>query len=133
MDLDFEIFKGKKLSDLFKEIHKNSTKKADQIDILIGELQKLVNTPNEALMIVPMIKEFLDVSVRNDEALIKLAVIVQRVIASANEGGDGGDTVLSDSERQQLLDAAREAAAAIEQPKLKAVKTVDVTTVEVKS
>ena len=78
MDNDFEIYKGKKFSDLCKDIYKNSNEKKNQIDIVIGELRPLITGVNEALMVVPLIKEYFDVGVRNDDALIKLLSVVQR-------------------------------------------------------
>jgi hypothetical protein len=51
-------------------------------------------------MVVPLIKEYLDVSVKNDDSLIKMAGIVQR--AMANSGGNGDGDFLSDAELEQL-------------------------------
>lgn len=102
MDLDFELYKGKKYSNLLKDVVINSEQKKDQIDILVSDLRSMIKTPNDAIVIVPLIKDYLDVSVRNDEQLVKLAAIVQRLISSDNKGTEeiGG---LSEEERQQLM------------------------------
>ena len=102
MDLDFELYKGKKYSNLLKDVVVNSEQKKDQIDILVSDLRSMIKTPNDAIVIVPLIKDYLDVSVRNDEQLVKLAAIVQRLISSDNKGTEeiGG---LSEEERQQLM------------------------------
>ena len=102
MDLDFELYKGKKYSNLLKDVVINSEQKKDQIDILVSDLRSMIKTPNDAIVIVPLIKDYLDVSVRNDEQLVKLAAIVQRLVSNDNKGAEevGG---LSEEERQQLI------------------------------
>ena len=102
MSLDKEIFDGKTLSDLFSEIHTNSTTTRAQVKGLIGELKPLIENIGDATLIVPMIKEYMEIGVKNDEALIKLATIVQRIEA-ANAKGEGGDMFDFDS-LQDLLE-----------------------------
>ena len=96
MDNNKEIFKGKTFSDLLKEIYDNSTKKEKQINSLIQELRPLVKNIGDATVIVPLIKEYLDVGVKNDDHLIKMA-------AMSRTESDGGEFQLTDEERQQLL------------------------------
>ena len=84
MGEDFELFAGKNFSDLMKDIYHNSKKKDRQINTLIQELQPLIKNLGDATVIVPLIKEYLDISVKNDDQLIKLAAIVQRLISSSN-------------------------------------------------
>ena len=102
---DEEIFKGKSFSDILKEIHINSTKKEKQINSLISQLQPLVKNINDATILVPLIKDYLDVGIKNDEQLVKMAAIIQRAI-TRNES-DGTDFTLSDSEKKQLIDTAQ--------------------------
>jgi hypothetical protein len=83
MGLDTTIFGKKKVSDVMKEIYDNSKSKKEQISALIGELQPLVENIGDATLVVPMIKEYLEVGVKNDEHLIKLVALVQRL-----EGGN---------------------------------------------
>jgi len=100
-----EIFKGKSFSDILKEIHVNSTKKEKQINSLISQLQPLVKNINDATILVPLIKDYLDVGIKNDEQLVKMAAIIQRAIAR-NES-EGTDFILSDSEKKQLIDTVQ--------------------------
>ena len=100
MSLDKEIFNGKTLSDLFGEIYDNSKETKGQVKALIGELKPLIENIGDATLIVPMIKEYMEIGVKNDEALIKLATIVQR-IESAQAKGDGE---FDFSDLQDLLD-----------------------------
>ena len=117
MSLDKEIFDGKTLSDLFSEIHNNSTSTRAQVKALIGELKPLIENIGDATLIVPMIKEYMEIGVKNDEALIKLATIVQR-IESANAKGDGGD-MFDFSELQDLLEEQDEIKEEVEEVKNK--------------
>lgn len=104
MDLDFELYKGKKYSSLLKDVVINSEQKKDQIDILVSDLRSMIKTANDAIVVVPLIKDYLDVSVRNDEQLVKLAAVVQRLISSQNQGEDGNmGMLLSEDERKQLM------------------------------
>lgn len=103
MEDDFEIFNGKKFSDLCREIHSNSRTTRNQIDILVSELRNLIKGTNDALMIVPLIKDYLSVGVNNDDQLLKLLNIVSRVAKrqqSANETGNGFE--LTDEDRKNL-------------------------------
>lgn len=107
MDLDFELYKGKKYSSVLKDIVINSDDKRNQIDILISDLRSMIKTANDAIVIVPLIKDYLDVGVRNDEQLVKLAAIVQRLISSnAQSGENESGFALSDDERKELMKEA---------------------------
>ena len=101
MSLDKEIFSGKTLSDLFGEIYDNSKETKGQVKALIGELKPLIENIGDATLIVPMIKEYMEIGVKNDDALIKLATIIQR-IESAQAKGEGGEFDFSDL--QDLLE-----------------------------
>ena len=107
MSLDKEIFKGKTLSDLFGEIYDNSKETKGQVKALIGELKPLIENIGDATLIVPMIKEYMEIGVKNDEHLIKLATVIQR-IETAQAKGDGGEFDFSDLqdllEEQTLLE-----------------------------
>jgi hypothetical protein len=78
-----EIYKGKKFSSLLKDIVLNSEDRNRTIEKLIDDLRIMVKSPNDAILIIPLIKEYLDVTVKNDEQLIKLAAIV----VGKDEGG----------------------------------------------
>jgi len=108
MSSNFEIFKGTSFSDLMKDIYHNSKKKERQINTLIQELQPMIKNIGDATVIVPLIKEYLDVAVRNDDALVKLASVVQRLVQSENRVTGESEFGLSDDERKQLLDVAEQ-------------------------
>jgi len=99
--LDNIVFGNKKFSDILEEIYNNQKKKDKQIYALISELKTLVNEIGDATLIVPLIKEYLEISVKNDEQLIKMATIIQRIMSN-NTNNDGGLNI-SEEEKAQLL------------------------------
>ena len=107
MDKDDILFKNTSFSDLMSEVYHNSKKKDRQISSLIAELQPLIKNASDATIIVPLIKEYLDIAVKNDDHLIKLTAIVQRYI-STKQTISGADGLLSEEEKQQLLKVAGE-------------------------
>ena len=116
MENDFEIFKGKNFSDLCKDIVKNSEEKKNTLDILVTDLREMIKTINDATMIVPLLKEYFDVGVRNDEQLIKLAAIIQRLMSGKTGGEDSGNMLLTDEERKQLMASVEQVVAASKEP-----------------
>jgi alpha-L-arabinofuranosidase len=107
MDKDDNIFKSTTFSDIMSDVYHNSKKKDRQIAQLISQLQPLIKNASDATIIVPLIKEYMDVAVKNDDHLIKLAAIVQRYI-STKQTIAGADSFMSDEEKQQLLAIAQE-------------------------
>ena len=105
MDVKDELFKGKTFSDLMSDVYHNSKKKDRQINQLISQLQPLIRNASDATIIVPLIKEYLDVAVKNDDHLVKLTAIVQRYI-STTQTITGDSSILSESEKVQLLKVA---------------------------
>ena len=59
------IFDDKSFSDLLKEIHKNQSKKSKQLASLIAELRPLITSLGDATVVVPLIKEYMEISVKN--------------------------------------------------------------------
>jgi hypothetical protein len=106
------IFDDTSFSDLLKEIHGNQKKKAKQLASLIAELRPLVQSLGDATVVVPLIKEYMEISVKNDDQLIKMAAIVQRLSTSSSTGGDGG--LLTEDEMAQLQELTEEIAKTVE-------------------
>ena len=99
------IFKSKKFSDILEEIYNNQQKKDKQVSALISELKPLISDIGDATLVVPLIKEYMEISVKNDDLLIKMAALAQR--AMQTQTVDGGLTI-SDEEKEQLLAAMNE-------------------------
>tara|TARA_X000000368_G_scaffold389200_1_gene351309 strand:- start:190 stop:579 length:390 start_codon:yes stop_codon:yes gene_type:complete len=110
MATDYEVFEGKSLSDVFKDIYDNTEKNRQQLDVLTRELVGYIKDGDTAVQIVPMLKEYLEINVKNDDQLVKIAAIVQRLVASESKGGSEDSFGLSDSEKEQLMKAVEETA-----------------------
>jgi transcription initiation factor IIF auxiliary subunit len=102
MSTEFELFPGKSLSGLFEDIYNNQVNKKKHISEVIAELRKMVRHTGDMAIIGPIVKDLIDTSVKNDDALIKLATIAQRIVA-AEKKNEGDDGFLSAAEREQLL------------------------------
>ena len=106
MAKDYEIFEGKTLSDVFKDIYDNSKTNKTQLEVLMKEVVGFIKDGDTAVQIIPMLKEYLEINVKNDEQLVKLATIVQRITAAEGKVSDSGDEFgLSDAEKEQLMNA----------------------------
>ena len=97
-----EIFEGKTFQDLTKDIYENTTKRKVQIDLLISEIHGFITTIDDVVMVAPIIKEYMDTAVKNDEHLVKLAGVLQRII-SKSAGADDESMLLSDVEKEELM------------------------------
>ena len=98
--LDNIVFKKKKFSDILSEIYDNQKRKEAQITGLISELKPLINDIGDATLIVPLIKEYMEIGVRNDEQLIKMATIVQRALNNSNNDDSLG---ITEAEKEELM------------------------------
>ena len=110
MAKDYELFEGKSLSDVFKDIYDNTEKNRQQLDILTKELVGHIKDGDTAVQLVPMIKEYLEINVKNDDQLVKIAAIVQRLLSAEAKGGSEESFALSESEKEQLMKAVEETA-----------------------
>ena len=107
---DYEIFEGKSLSNLFKDIYDNTTRNKEQLEVLMKEVVGFIKDGDTAVQIIPMLKEYLEINVKNEEQLVKIAAIVQRLIATESKGGSEEEFGLSESEKEQLMAAVEDVA-----------------------
>ena len=103
MAKDYEIFKGKTLGDVFKDIYDNSKTNKSQLEVLMKEVVGFIKDGDTAVQIIPMLKEYLEINVKNDEQLVKLATVVQRMVTANSKGDSDDEFGLSDKEKEQLL------------------------------
>ena len=99
---DFKVFEGKSLSDVFEDIYNNSATNKKQLDILIKEIVGFIKDGDTAVQLIPAIKEYLEIKVKNDEQLVKVASIVQRLVSSESKGSES-EFGLSEKEKEQLV------------------------------
>tara|TARA_B100000700_G_scaffold282740_1_gene334487 strand:- start:194 stop:601 length:408 start_codon:yes stop_codon:yes gene_type:complete len=102
-----EIFEGKSFQDLTKDIYDNQKNKKLQLDLLIQEIHGFIQTIDDVVMVAPLIKELFDVAVKNDEHLVKLASVYQRILAKSTSNNEES-FLLSDSEKEDLINALQE-------------------------
>ncbi len=102
-----EIFEGTTFQDLTKDIYENQKNKKLQLDLLIQEIHGMIQTLDDAVLIAPLIKELFDVAIKNDEHLVKLASVYQRILAKSSSG-DEESMLLSDSEKEDLINALQD-------------------------
>jgi hypothetical protein len=114
MGFDTEIFGSKKFSDLLKDIYENQKKKDRQINLLIADLKPLITNIGDAALLVPVIKDYMEVSVKNDEHLVKMAAVVQRMVSNK---GEEGNSFLTDEEKDALLKEIKSIGESVEETK----------------
>ena len=112
---DFEIFEGKSLSDLFKDIYDNTKRNKEQLEVLMKEVVGFIKDGDTAVQIIPMLKEYLEINVKNDDQLVKVAAIVQRMIATESKSSSEDEFGLSEDEKEQLMAAVEDVASDAQQ------------------
>ncbi len=113
MEKDFNIFGDKKFSDLSQEIYENSKLKKTQIDLLIQEVHGYIQGIEDIAIVGPVLKELFDVAVKNDDNLLKLATVIQRIMNKQFDLTED-TSLLSDDEKQELMDSLEEAASSLQ-------------------
>ena len=113
MEKDFNIFGDKKFSDLSQEIYENTKLKKTQIDLLIQEVHSYIQGIEDIAIVGPILKELFDVGVKNDDNLLKLATVIQRIMNKQFDLTED-TSLLSDEEKQELMDSLEEAAASLQ-------------------
>jgi hypothetical protein len=110
---EIEIYEGQTFDKLLKQIHENSNEKSTQIAQLIRKLTEFIKSPDDAALLVPLVAEYLEVGVRNDEQLIKLAGIIQRFVKTTSSSNEDTSYGLTDDERAEILANAKESSAKV--------------------
>lgn len=105
MDYNKEVFKGKTIAKLMEEAYKDKKDKQEKLNGLIFQLKEMIQDSGDAVMMVPLIKEYMDLSIKNDDVLLKLLGIIQKIEAAAARATEGGDGVISDRDRQLLFES----------------------------
>ena len=113
MEKDFKIFGDKNFSDLSKEIYDNSVLKKTQIELLVQEVHGYIQGIEDIAIVGPILKELLDVGVKNDDNLLKLATVIQRIMSKQADAVDDA-SLLSDAEKEELMNSLEDAAASLQ-------------------
>lgn len=107
MDKDTLLFDDKSFSDLLRDVYTNTKKKENQINGLIDQLKPLIKNMTDASLMVPLIKEYLEISVKNDDNLVRLTGIIQRLLVVNSKVASSDELGLTEAERKQLLEEAQ--------------------------
>ena len=103
---DVEVFDGMSLSDLFKKIHKNNKDIDKKIEDFIDTMKPMATANvGNATNLMPVVKDLIDVNVKNNEQLVKMAAIAQR---AATSNGNNNNELLDMSEIEALLAEQKE-------------------------
>ena len=113
MEKDFKIFGDKNFSDLSKEIYDNSVLKKTQIELLIQEVHGYIQGIEDIAIVGPILKELLDVGIKNDDNLLKLATVIQRIMSKQSSSADE-TSLLTESEKEELMNSLEDAAASLQ-------------------
>ena len=114
MEKDFKIFGDKNFSDLSQEIYENSKLKKTQIELLIQEVHGYIQGIEDIAIVGPILKELLDVGVKNDDNLLKLATVIQRIMSKHQLVDDSDVSLLSDEEKEELMNTLEDTAAELQ-------------------
>lgn len=115
-EFDFEIFPGKRFTDLCRDIVTRADSKKDQVDILMSDVRSLIKDKNDAIVLLPQVKGLLEVGIKNDEQLVKLVAIMQRLQSTQIEASGGADFGLSEEEKAQLFNEVKEIEQEVKSP-----------------
>jgi hypothetical protein len=99
---EVKLFGNTNLADIFQQIHKNNKKIDKQIDGLVSALKPLINSAGEAVMVMPTVKDLIDVNVKNNDQLVKMAGIAQRAMSAASN--NSSDSFFDPDEMNALIE-----------------------------
>jgi len=110
---NIEIYDGKSMADILERIDKTSEKKSKRISELTDMLSGMIDDLDDAVVLVPLVKEYLEVDIKNDKQMVELAKIVQRLLTgymrnAENVSSAGPGVELSESEKDDLQKIAKE-------------------------
>ena len=114
MEKDFKIFGDKNFSDLSQEIYENSKLKKTQIELLVQEVHGYIQGIEDIAIVGPILKELLDVGVKNDDNLLKLATVIQRIMSKHQVTDDSDVGLLSEDEKEELMNSLEDAASELQ-------------------
>ena len=103
MDYNTEIFKGKTIAKLMEEAYKDKNDKSSQLRSMINQLKDLINDGGDAVMMVPLIKEYMDLLIKNDDTIIKILTIIQKIEAVSLRAQEENGGMMSDKDKELLF------------------------------
>jgi len=111
-----EIFKGKSISDLAQEIYEKHKEQDQALKSRINQLADMVESPGDAIVIVPMLKGYFDSSLKNDEVLMKMLQIFQKQ-EEKKAAGVEDSSLLTEKDIEQLFSEVSSYTVSASEPK----------------
>ena len=105
MDYNKEIFKGKTVAKLMEEAYKDKNEKSSQLRAMINQLKDLITDGGDAVMMVPLIKEYMDLLIKNYDTLIKMLQIIQKIEAVSARAQEENGGLMSERDKQLLFES----------------------------
>jgi hypothetical protein len=102
-NFDMEIYEGKTFRDLCRDILTRADAKKNQMDMLYSDMRAHIKDASSALNFVPQLKGLIETGIKNDEQLVKLAAILQRLQSTQIEVTGGEGVGLSEEDKAQLF------------------------------
>jgi hypothetical protein len=99
----YELFEDKSISNVFEDIYKNAANTRSNAKSMVDQMKKYVTSLESAVVIGPLIREYMEIILRSDEHLIKLADSAIRLIKEGKIASTEGPGFLSEDEKKQLL------------------------------
>jgi len=98
------LFKDKSFADLLEDIYNSVKKNRATVTAAIAEIRVMITKKDDVQYIGPIMTDLFEVSIKNDEHLVKLASVVQRLIAADSRSNPVNDNeLLTEKEKEQLL------------------------------
>lgn len=110
MDFNKKVFKNKTFSSFLGEIYDKSIEREKKLDNLIEDLSPMIKNIGDATILVPLIAQYLGLSIKTNEHLIKMADIIQKALSTGGRGDNNGniESKLTDKEKKDLQDVYKE-------------------------
>jgi len=111
---EIKAFKDKSLGDVLEEAYERSYENKHLIEDLVDQLSDLIEDEGDAATIVPVITDYMEISVKNNEQLLQLSQVVQKMYnatvrqTSQDEEGEEGSGLLSDQDKDYIRDVAED-------------------------
>ncbi len=103
MELEKEIFEGKTISNLVKEVYEKKKENDEIVRDKIEILSNFVNTPGDAIVVMPLIKDMLESGIKNDEVFMKILNLFKQPAQVAKSDKEEDTGLLSEKDIQQLF------------------------------
>lgn len=103
MDFNEVVFKGKSVADIFEEVYKDKQEKQKQIKGLVTQLKELIQDSGDAIMMIPQIKELMDLDIKNNDTLLRMLGIVQKYHAAQARAQVETGGIMSDKDKELLF------------------------------